>query len=143
MAKLYKALKKTGRNLREIYNFGHALVKRIEVGHMEQEEGFAYKVFVENTFLGTQKWMAVGILYENGVPLPWPKVTHEEIRQRGEGRYSFWYSAVYFSTTDNSDPRTNGRQYTIQYNLQEFVTTLVWQFLYRMAFCVVLTKIKR
>ena len=39
---------------------------------------------------------------------------HYDIRQFGLGRYSFWYGNVYFSTSDNSDPRTNGRRYQIR-----------------------------
>jgi hypothetical protein len=35
-----------------------------------------------------------------------------DIRDRGNGR--FWHSkeALYFSTSDNTDPRSNGRQYS-------------------------------
>ncbi len=39
---------------------------------------------------------------------------HDNIRQIGEGRYSHWSrNGLYFSTSDNSDPRTNGRKYEI------------------------------
>jgi len=36
---------------------------------------------------------------------------HPEIRERGSGGYSHWQDSVYFSTSDNSDPRSNGRRY--------------------------------
>lgn len=52
-------------------------------------------------------------LTENGVPLGPPHSPHDEIRALGEGRYSHWGDAVWFSTSDNSDPRTNGRAYAI------------------------------
>jgi hypothetical protein len=39
---------------------------------------------------------------------------HEEIRERGGGRFSHWGAQVYFSTLDNSDPRTNGRRYHVR-----------------------------
>lgn len=39
----------------------------------------------------------------------------ETIRLRGEGRYAFRKGALYFSTLDGSDPRINGRTYSIQY----------------------------
>jgi hypothetical protein len=37
---------------------------------------------------------------------------HAEIRQNGKGRFSHWKTLLYFSTSDGSDPRTNGRKYT-------------------------------
>jgi hypothetical protein len=40
-------------------------------------------------------------------------VTHGDIAKLGEGRYSHWNNSVVFSASDNSDPNTNGRIYTI------------------------------
>jgi FkbM family methyltransferase len=37
---------------------------------------------------------------------------HDDIRSEGGGRYSHWRSEIYFSTSDGSDPNTNGRRYT-------------------------------
>ncbi len=54
------------------------------------------------------------ILYEDGNPLPLGNALHEEIRRAGKGRYSMWYEQIYFSTSDNSDPRTNGRTYSVR-----------------------------
>jgi hypothetical protein len=39
---------------------------------------------------------------------------HEDIREGGGGRFSHWGAQVYFSTRDNSDPRTNGRRYHVR-----------------------------
>ena len=39
---------------------------------------------------------------------------HDEIRTTGLGSYSHWRGALYFSTSDNSDPQTNGRRYSIR-----------------------------
>jgi glycosyltransferase involved in cell wall biosynthesis len=39
---------------------------------------------------------------------------HEEIRVQGEGRYSVWNGVLYFSSSDNTDPRTNGRTYVLR-----------------------------
>ena len=52
-------------------------------------------------------------VYENGTPLPHARALHDDIRRLGGGRYSHWGSNLFFSTTDNSDPRTNGRTYTV------------------------------
>ncbi|MBF0495594.1 MAG: methyltransferase domain-containing protein [Deltaproteobacteria bacterium] len=37
-----------------------------------------------------------------------------EIIDNGRGRYLIWGRFLYFSTSDNSDPTANGRQYTLQ-----------------------------
>jgi hypothetical protein len=52
-------------------------------------------------------------LYEDGQLLPHANSMHDDIRALGGGRYSMWPDAVFFSTSDGSDPRTNGRRYTI------------------------------
>jgi hypothetical protein len=38
---------------------------------------------------------------------------HDEIRALGQGRYSIWGREVYFSASDNTDPRTNKRSYRL------------------------------
>jgi lysophospholipase L1-like esterase len=54
-------------------------------------------------------WM----LLEDGVPLGPPHALHSEIEAHGEGRWSHWKDAVIFSTSDNSNPRSNGRHYEV------------------------------
>lgn len=39
-----------------------------------------------------------------------PHALHEDIRRLGGGRFSHWGDSLYLSTTDGSDPRTNGRR---------------------------------
>ncbi|MFN0122588.1 MAG: hypothetical protein ACKV2V_18990 [Blastocatellia bacterium] len=50
-------------------------------------------------------------LYENGRRFEVPHSGHDDIREKGLGVYSHWGNYLYFSTSDNSDPRTNGRVY--------------------------------
>jgi hypothetical protein len=53
-------------------------------------------------------------LFEDGKPLGPPRSAHAEIRAQGGGRFSHWTrEGLYFSASDNTDPRTNGRQYTV------------------------------
>jgi hypothetical protein len=52
------------------------------------------------------------IVLENGLPLGPQHNGHDTIRSIGRGSLSHWGGALYFSTSDNSDPRTNGRAYT-------------------------------
>ena len=40
---------------------------------------------------------------------------HAEIGASGKGRYSHWGQGAYFSASDNSDPRSNGRSYSVVY----------------------------
>ncbi|HZT87352.1 MAG TPA: glycosyltransferase [Stellaceae bacterium] len=53
-------------------------------------------------------------LWEDQVCLGPAACLHEEIRVDGGGRYSVWGECVYFSTSDNSDPRSNGRRYFLR-----------------------------
>jgi hypothetical protein len=54
-------------------------------------------------------------LSENGQRLGPPHSLHAHIREQGNGLYSHWAPPHYmlFSTSDNSDPNTNGKTYTI------------------------------
>jgi hypothetical protein len=54
------------------------------------------------------------ILYENGLPLGPAHSLHATIRTVGNGAFSHWRNLLYFSASDNSDPRTNGRTYTFK-----------------------------
>jgi predicted dehydrogenase len=53
-------------------------------------------------------------LRENGTLLGPAHSLHNAIRSAGSGRYSFWGKALYFSTSDASDPNANGRSYVIE-----------------------------
>lgn len=55
-------------------------------------------------------------IFENGVELTPPHSKHRDIANIGVGRYSHWidggFEALYFSASDNTNPKTNGRTYT-------------------------------
>ncbi|WP_207533056.1 pectate lyase family protein [Desertivirga arenae] len=51
-------------------------------------------------------------IFENGVELGPSHSRHTEIVSDGKGRFSHWRSDLYFSSSDNTDPRINGRKYT-------------------------------
>jgi hypothetical protein len=55
------------------------------------------------------------LLCENDNLLQPAHSLHEDIRSHGAGRYSHWKDMLYFSTSDGSDPNTNGRVYRIIY----------------------------
>lgn len=50
-------------------------------------------------------------LLEDGAPLGPAHAAHQQIRDLGAGRYSHWDGHLYFSSSDGSDPNTNGRRY--------------------------------
>lgn len=50
-------------------------------------------------------------LFEDGRPLGPAHSYHDAIRASGKGAFSHWRGTLYFSSSDNTDPRTNGRSY--------------------------------
>lgn len=53
-------------------------------------------------------------LYEDQAPLGPAHSVHTDVGKLGRGRFSHWrfaYSMFLFSSSDNSDPNTNGRNY--------------------------------
>ena len=84
-------------------------------GHAYYVEGHAAEV----TTADPQNDSAASalIVLENGRALGPPHRAHADIVATGGGQFSHWSdgkkSVVYFSSSDNSDPRTNGRVYQI------------------------------
>ena len=95
---------------------------------IRHEIGFAYIAGTKHPELSSHEHPSAAVVLENGAPLPGPaNAPHDDIRQLGAGRYSFWHSAVYFSTPDHSDPCMNGRSYAIAYtpfNLDRVATLI-------------------
>src|SRR5262245_45817693 len=50
-------------------------------------------------------------LTENGLPLRRENTNHDLIRNVGGGTYAHWANTLFFSSTDGTDPRDNGRIY--------------------------------
>lgn len=53
-------------------------------------------------------------LFEDGVEMPLSHASHDDIRDVGGGRWSHWTRWLILSSTDGTDPRTNGRRYTVE-----------------------------
>lgn len=86
-----------------------------ELRNMYQESGCAWIVrlphlagFADTASAPTRSRLVV---LEDGQPLGPAHTAHDVIRQQGAGAYSHWNDVLYFSTSDGSDPRTNGRSY--------------------------------
>jgi 2-polyprenyl-6-hydroxyphenyl methylase/3-demethylubiquinone-9 3-methyltransferase len=54
-------------------------------------------------------------LREDGKMIGLAHSMHAEIGELGRGRFSHWGDTLYFSTSDNSDPNSNGRAYSVAY----------------------------
>ena len=52
-------------------------------------------------------------LFENGQPLGPAHAVHADVRNKGAGNFSHWQNGLIFSASDNSDPRSNGRVYSV------------------------------
>ncbi|MCP5143943.1 MAG: class I SAM-dependent methyltransferase [Gammaproteobacteria bacterium] len=58
-------------------------------------------------------------VFEDGLPLGPAHSMHADIRESGSGRFSHWdggatgLSCLFFSSSDNSNPNTNGRRYIV------------------------------
>lgn len=84
---------------------------KVRLGEISQEIGSAYQARLE-----TGRWSGIegpseASILEDGRALGPGNVAHDDIRQQGAGRFSFWGEYVYISSSDNSDPRSNGRLY--------------------------------
>lgn len=53
-------------------------------------------------------------LFEDGVELGPSRAVHLDVRELGGGRFSHWRRDLYFTTSDNSDPRSNQRRYRVE-----------------------------
>jgi SAM-dependent methyltransferase len=92
------------------------MIRRAPLSQVQPESGFAFTARTHHPHLSAHERPSSARVLEDGVPLPGPgNALHDDIRQVGCGRTSFWYDFVYFSSSDNSDPRTNGRRYEIEY----------------------------
>lgn len=85
------------------------------LANVQPDTGFAYVARTGREDLGSHRWPSPASLFEDGVPMELRNSPHLDIRNAGAGRYSFWHDQLYFSASDNSDPRTNGRRYVMRY----------------------------
>jgi hypothetical protein len=84
--------------------------------HRFSPDGFYYSVrlpaFRTLADTETDQRRSPILLYENDQLLGPAHTSHHEIYLRGHGRFSHWMDGnMIFSTSDNSDPNRNGRNY--------------------------------
>ena len=81
------------------------------------DSGYAYSVQIPSLadvsdFLEHPE-RSTAMLCENGKPLGPPHSSHDDIRHNGAGLFSHWDGYLLFSTSDNSNPNSNGRIYSL------------------------------
>ena len=94
-----------------------ALVWRPYLGTLSQihpEHGYCFYARLPRRLLSDLESSSSLLLFEDGRPLGPAHAPHDEMRALGSGRYSHWGPLLYFSTSDNSDPRSNNRRYTVR-----------------------------
>ncbi|SHG02519.1 pectate lyase family protein [Pedobacter caeni] len=89
-------------------------IKTINVGSAVSDGGFSYKVInIPGTSdSGNSPSVSTLQVFENGKALGPAHAMHADIRDKGKGLFSHWSGGLYFSASDNTDPRSNGRTYT-------------------------------
>jgi hypothetical protein len=91
---------------------------RRKITKIWSEEGYAYQANIPGFISRVNTFTSNVRILENGIPLPGPaNALHEDIRRKGGGAYSLWLGTIYFSTSDNSDPRINGKDYEFELKL--------------------------
>ncbi|MBS0150362.1 MAG: hypothetical protein JSR31_05430 [Nitrospira sp.] len=77
------------------------------------DQGKCFVASIPPRLISDQEGFSRITLLEDGIPLPCGHAAHEDIRLKGEGRYSHWGAQIYFSSSDNSNPITNGKRYEL------------------------------
>lgn len=86
--------------------------QRKPVTNFQHVANFTYEAFLDKNPYSPP---SASTLYENGIALGPGNSNAPSISCLGMGRYQFRYDRLHFSTSDNTDPRTNGRRYEIQW----------------------------
>lgn len=92
--------------------------------NLRPEKQYAYSAPLRTGFCNSNDFASKAQLLEDGQPLSLGYALHSTIRDFGKGSYSVWDGRVIFATSDNTDPRTNGRHYEVR--MPYPVTKLQW-----------------
>lgn len=85
----------------------------LAVSRIKDQQGLAYRYAPTNSQLqNSERWLAARVL-ENGRQLDDVSLTREKVSVMGQGTYAVSSRNLWFSASDNSDPRNNGKHYQI------------------------------
>jgi len=106
------------------YKVGVPYSQRLVPSDIQLEQGFSYWIeasqpalsfaFIRQTDSSDHPSASDAQLFENGKRLGPSHALHKVIRSFGKGQFSDWAGSIYFSTSDNSNPRGNGRAYELR-----------------------------
>lgn len=100
----------------ELYKESRYIKYEIPKEEISSENGYCsiyrFKTRAGLIFTYTQLYSSLNV-YEAERPLQYGGSVHDDIRALGGGRYSNSYGGIFFSSSDNSDPKENGRVYSI------------------------------
>ena len=85
-----------------------------EIRVFTHDKGHCWRASVPSYLCSDSDSASTLELYEDGCKIGPSHAVHDEIREKGSGRYSHWRAIIYFSPSDNSDPSQNGRTYKIK-----------------------------
>jgi ABC-type polysaccharide/polyol phosphate transport system ATPase subunit len=91
----------------------------LEANKVKEEIGFCWQIDLSDIPIEgdspEKPWRSPLILCEDERPMGTGHSPHEMIRSAGKGLFSHWGKQLLFSTSDNSDPRTNRRKYSLKW----------------------------
>jgi hypothetical protein len=105
----------------------------IRVKKALKDNGYSYMVFQDfgtPPDTSTKPGISKLRIFENGIELGAAHSWHADIRNSGLGRFSHWGGsdgrsiALYFSSSDNTNPRTNGRFYTYRIDSESITPSI-------------------
>jgi hypothetical protein len=91
----------------------------IDLIGLKSDSGFAYKLSYDFPIPGdsqTAPTQSTLRIFENGVELGPAHSNHNDIRKYGLGQFSHWGNEIIFSSSDNTNPLSNGRKYSYKTN---------------------------
>jgi SAM-dependent methyltransferase len=91
-------------------------IKISENIHHQKDNAFEFSLSKYQDYADTDglHYKSRVLMFEDGILLGFPHALHASIQTIGEGRFCHWKDKVFFASSDNSDPRTNGKKYTLR-----------------------------
>ena len=96
------------------YTSSNSALKVINLSKVTKDSGYGYHIFDWFGVGGDTQWSQGSTLriFENGKELGPAHTPRADVISQGKGKFSHFGNNLYFSASDNTDPRTNGRSYT-------------------------------
>jgi hypothetical protein len=99
-------------------NLSEIVKIRLNDRRINYNGGYCYAVYVpeleEYGDNSVSLYRSSGILYEDGKPIGKPHAVCTSVENIGKGYFLHWESALNFSTSDNTNPLENGREYIFE-----------------------------